>query len=128
MTAPGLSPSDLAFALGCILVGGLLLQLALMLFQGFRGAVHDRAVRAAGLRRLELEIRAARLRVESVEQDRAGWNGFRKFAVAKKVAECADTFSFYLEPHDRRPIPAFRPGQYLTFQLDMPFLSKPIVR
>ena len=128
MTAPGLSPSDLAFALGCILVGGLLLQLALMLFQGFRGAVHDRAVRAAGLRRLELEIRAARLRVESVEQDRAGWNGFRKFAVAKKVAECADTFSFYLEPHDRRPIPAFRPGQYLTFQLALPGLSKPLVR
>ncbi len=122
------SPSDLAFAFGCLLIGGLIVQVALLLTQSVRATAHARAAHSAELQRLRLEIRAARLRVQSVEQERSGWNGVRKFTVAKKIPECADTFSFHLEPHDHRPIPAFKPGQYLTFQLSLPGLSKPIVR
>jgi uncharacterized protein len=56
------------------------------------------------------------------------WDAFRKFVVARKVREAADICSFYLEPHDRRPLPAFSPGQYLTFRLNIPGQAKAVVR
>jgi hypothetical protein len=37
-------------------------------------------------------------------------------------------FALYLEPHDGRPLPRFKPGQYLTFQLNVPGRDKPVVR
>lgn len=128
MPALDLSPQGFAFLAGCLLVGGLLVQLALMLAQSLRSAAHARARHARELQRLELDIRAARLRLQSAEQEKSAWSGVRKFSVAKKVLECADTYSIYLEPHDRRPIPGFKPGQYLTFQLAVPGLGKPLVR
>jgi len=64
------------------------------------------------------------------EQEKAErtWDGFRKFVVARKALEAADICSFYLEPHDRRPLPVFQPGQYLTFRLNIPGQPKPVVR
>jgi hypothetical protein len=58
----------------------------------------------------------------------ASWNGWRKFCVEKKVMESADICSFYLVPHDKKLLPGFLPGQYLTFNLDIPGQSKPVVR
>ena len=46
----------------------------------------------------------------------------------RKVSECEDVFSFYLAPHDGKPLPGYKPGQYLTFQLDVPGRDKPVVR
>lgn len=50
------------------------------------------------------------------------WAGFRSFKVAKCVTEDAaqQICSFYLEPEDHQPLPAFKPGQFLTFRLDVP--------
>lgn len=64
------------------------------------------------------------------EQEKAErtWDGFRKFVVARKIAEANDVCSFYLEPHDRRPLPSFLPGQFLTFRIPIPGLVKPAVR
>lgn len=47
------------------------------------------------------------------------WEGFRDFRVARKVFEDENKTicSFYLVPVDGTPLPAFRPGQYLTFRL-----------
>ena len=52
------------------------------------------------------------------------WNGFRKFRVHRKVKENSDICSFYLVPHDGKPLPAFAPGQYLTFEISIPETSK----
>lgn len=114
--------------IGWILLGGLLLQVGLLVSGGVR------RIRAEGKRgrlegeRLALEIKAAQLKVQAAEQARIAWNGIRKFTVAQKVAECADTFSFYLKPHDGKPLPAFKPGQYLTFQVTPPGAAKAITR
>lgn len=64
------------------------------------------------------------------EQEKAErtWDGFRKFVIARRVPETSDITSFYLEAHDRRPLPAFNPGQYLTFRLNIPGQSKPVMR
>lgn len=56
------------------------------------------------------------------------WDGFRKFVVARKVPETSDVTSFYLEPHDKAPLPSFNPGQYLTFRLNIPGQPKPAIR
>lgn len=55
------------------------------------------------------------------------WEGFRKFEVVEKVEEGGDICSFYLVPHDRRNLPPFAPGQYLTFSLNTG-QPKPLIR
>ena len=71
-------------------------------------------------------IEAARARRERESQN--AWNGFRKFVVRQKIEEAKGTASFYLEPHDGKPLPAFKPGQFLTFRLDVPDEPKPVIR
>lgn len=50
------------------------------------------------------------------------WAGYRTFHVERKVPEdaSAQVCSFYLVPEDRQPLPPFLPGQFLTFQFDVP--------
>lgn len=74
---------------------------------------------------LEQKITSAR-RVS--EQAAAGWKGYRKFAVHRRELEADGVCSFYLTPHDRKPLPSYRPGQYLTLQLNVPGTEKPVVR
>lgn len=62
------------------------------------------------------------------ERQELSWSGFRKFRIAGKVLEADSICSFYFEPHDKRPLPGFLPGQYLTFQLDIPGQTKPVIR
>ena len=80
------------------------------------------------LAKLRLQVQETKLRCQEVEQTRLVWNGYRKFSVAKKARECEDVCAFYLKPHDGKPLPPFKPGQYLTFQLDIPGHDKPLVR
>ena len=115
-------------AAGWIIVGGLVLQVGLLVAGTARRGWFEQRRSRLEQQRLELEIHAARQRIQSVEQAKSAWNGIRKFTVEQKVAECDDTFSFYLRPHDGKPLPAFKPGQYLTFQLTVPGLGKPLVR
>ena len=50
------------------------------------------------------------------------WTDYRPFLVSRKVIEDAagSICSFYLEPEDGQPLPRFRPGQFLTFRLEIP--------
>jgi uncharacterized protein len=66
-------------------------------------------------------------RLES-EKAKLSWNGFRKFRILSKEKETKDITSFYLAPHDGKPLPRFLPGQYLTFQLQIPGQAQPLVR
>lgn len=49
------------------------------------------------------------------------WAGYRAFRVQRRVVEDGkgEICSFYLEPEDGAPLPAFKPGQFLTFKLDV---------
>ena len=62
------------------------------------------------------------------EKNEFSWSGFRKFEIARKVPEGGGICSFYLRPHDGKPLPAFDPGQYLTFRLDIPGQPKQVMR
>ncbi|KAE8154819.1 globin-like protein [Aspergillus avenaceus] len=57
-----------------------------------------------------------------------GWTDFRDFRIAKKVPESSEITSFYLEPVDGKPLPQFRPGQYISVQVFVPELKYPQAR
>ncbi len=56
------------------------------------------------------------------------WTGWREFVLEKRVAESATITSFYLRPEDGRPLQPFRPGQFLTIQVDVPGQPGPAIR
>ncbi len=62
------------------------------------------------------------------DKAQAAWSGFRKFRVEGKVLEAESCCSFYLAPHDGRPLPAYLPGQYLTFRLQIPGQLREVTR
>jgi len=66
-----------------------------------------------------LKAREAKLRQE-IEAKNGGWIGWRAFEVIEKRKESAVITSFVLRPIDRRPVLRHKPGQYLTFRLNVP--------
>jgi len=120
--------SGAGMILGVTLIGTLASQAALMLWSLVRRHGFERAQLQLARQRLELQVKTAQAQLKQVEQTKTLWSGLRKFRVIRKELECEDVYSFYLQPHDRKPLPIFKPGQYLTFQLDIPGQSKPIIR
>jgi len=51
---------------------------------------------------------------------RGGWNGWRDFVVAERLRESDIITSFHLRPADGGPVMRHRPGEYLTFWLEIP--------
>lgn len=51
----------------------------------------------------------------------AAWIGWREFRVVRRDYEdpAQSQCSFYLQPVDGQPLPAFKPGQFLTFSLEL---------
>jgi len=58
------------------------------------------------------------------------WSGKRKFRISERQAEnkSGSICSFFLTPHDGGTLPAFKPGQFLTFELRIPSQTAPVVR
>jgi hypothetical protein len=52
----------------------------------------------------------------------AAWSAYRTFRVDRREVEdgAQSICSFYLVPEDIQPLPTFKPGQFLTFKLDVP--------
>ena len=119
---------ELSLTVGLLLVAALLLQVVIGVFRGGSRLIAERAQQRLTLEKLRLQVQETRLRCQEAEQGKLLWNGCRKFSVARKSIECEDVCAFYLKPHDGKPLPPFKPGQYLTFQLDIPGRDKPLVR
>ncbi|HTV88390.1 MAG TPA: 2Fe-2S iron-sulfur cluster-binding protein [Stellaceae bacterium] len=110
--------------------------LGAVLLQAVAGAsgVLRRRVFEAQRQRAALDLFRARVAADLVairqEQERreTAWEGYRKFRIDRKVMEADDVCSFYFAAHDQMPLPRFRPGQYLTFQLRVPGQPQPVIR
>ncbi|MGH6719327.1 MAG: 2Fe-2S iron-sulfur cluster-binding protein [Alphaproteobacteria bacterium] len=102
---------------------------AVLLVGHARGAAAMERTAAAevALLRANVDLVMERRRLEA-RRTEGSWNGFRKLQIARKQQEGGGICSFYLQPHDRKPLPPFRPGQYLTFQLHVPGQPKPVIR
>lgn len=107
---------------------GIALQVALWLGIGFwRHWLEYQALRGGMAAPAAAPVEAAP--VEAREPANvAAWTGFRPFRVERRQIEDAarSICSFYLVPTDGQPLPAFLPGQFLTFRLDLP--AEQIVR
>jgi nitric oxide dioxygenase len=57
---------------------------------------------------------------EEQKMTSGGWNGWREFAVEEVIDESSVIKSFILRPVDGAPVMAHKPGQYLTFWLEIP--------
>ena len=119
---------QIGLIVGAAICVGVLLQLVMMTLTSLRRVVDDRRARELELELLRTQIEASRKRRALTAEAEKAWEGWRKFEVFRKVVEAADTSSIYLRPHDKRPLPGFAPGQYLTFQLNVPGQDKPLVR
>ncbi|MEY2479555.1 MAG: uncharacterized protein QOI04_482 [Verrucomicrobiota bacterium] len=114
--------------LGAILLALVVGQTVLFFATSFRRLIHQRAVDKLSYDLLQEQLQTARGLRKKTEENAAPWNGIRKFSIQKKVMETEDICSFYLEPHDRKPLPSFLPGQYLTFELRIPGQKNKTVR
>ncbi|MDB6054443.1 MAG: hypothetical protein JWN25_1966 [Verrucomicrobiales bacterium] len=123
-----ISSWQVGYLIGVILLTGLLLHLFLHLYGYARRLGFEKQQQDLAKQEMQISIKAAMLRCQEAEAARQVWNGFRKFRVAKKVLECQDVYSYYLAPHDGKPIQGFKPGQYLTFQIYVPHQPKPVIR
>ena len=122
------SPGVVQFA-GAIIVCGVLIQVAVMLTSSVRRLGYEREQRRHALEALHYQVEVVLTQShEERERVETSWNGLRKFKILRKEPQKAEVHSFYLIPHDGRPLPPFLPGQYLTFQLKIPNQPKPIIR
>ncbi len=108
-----------------LLVIGLL---GLNLLTTLRRLREDAARSALDLARFQEELAILREKHRKVAEEPLPWNGFRKFVVNRKTVEGAAVCSFYLTPHDAKPLPAFKPGQYVTFRLPDPRHGGQLIR
>lgn len=113
---------------GVVIVGLVAGMMALLTAATIRRYQHAARQRQLSLQLMRERVEAVRTKRAASVETEAAWNGYRKFEVERKVDEGGDICSFYLVPHDRKPLPSFRPGQYLTFQLSIPNQSKPTIR
>lgn len=62
-------------------------------------------------------------RENQIYRESEGWTDWREFKIADKVKESDEITSFYLAPVDGKPLPRFRPGQYISVQVFVPELN-----
>lgn len=114
---------------GALLLGALSLYLLLLILGQLSQARSRRRYQDAERDRLWALTQQQLAQVEHDQASgRAAWEGTRKFVVSDKVEEAKDICSFYLSPHDGKPLASYQPGQFLTFQLHIPGQPKPVVR
>jgi len=84
-----------------------------------RRRLHRDLVARSGELRTPLTSPASKPLTARVSSHDDVWTGFREFTVQRREFEdeSQSTCSFYLVPCDGEPLPAFRPGQFLTFKL-----------
>lgn len=115
-------------AAGGILVLGALAQVGLVTWRNALRVRGERRKNEIDLDLLQTQLETMRDLRRRRSETALPWNGFRKFCVSKKVMESKDVCSFYLTPHDQKRLSTFYPGQYLTFQLEIPGNARPVIR
>jgi ferredoxin-NADP reductase len=122
------SAADDLWTVGAVIIALVAIQCALVAIDTARRAAHAGVQRSRESRLLEARVELARKHRDAEQKQAQAWGGWRKFTVAWRVPESGDVCSFYLKPHDGKALPPFKPGQYLTFRLEIPGQTKPVIR
>lgn len=119
---------DILKASGAALLALVFAQGATVLAGSLRRLSFQRKADRASFEILLTQLQAARREKKKAEETGTSWSGIRKFSIKKKVVEADGICSLYLAPHDNKLLPSFNPGQYLTFEFDVPDQKKKVVR
>lgn len=114
--------------IGLTLIGLVAARLVLSLVVSLQRARAEAMQRTLDMARMQEELAAARELRRRAAEEPLPWNGFRKFVVHRKAVESPSVCSFYLKPNDAKPLPEFKPGQYLTFRLPSTHGSTQLIR
>ena len=91
-------------SLGLILVALVVAILGSLLVAQLRALKAQKQAQAISLQKLYTELLIAQKALKTAESGGSVWSGIRKFSVIKKVPETSDATSFYLAPHDKKPV------------------------
>ncbi len=111
------------YIIGLLLLVAVLLRIYLLLISSWLHRRDRREQHRLSLQLLQTRIDAANVHRKTEQQFAAlSWQGYRKFEVRKKKYEDQQRMicSFELVPHDQKHLPPFKPGQFLTFKLQIP--------
>ena len=81
-------------------------------------------------KRASVQTAGPEVSVQQPQRASAAWSGLRAFRVARRTYEddAQSQCSFYLEPVDGLALPDFKPGQFLTFSLQLPAAPGTVAR
>ncbi|KAK9351003.1 globin-like protein [Lipomyces doorenjongii] len=60
---------------------------------------------------------------DALYRDTDGWTDWRNFRLYKKTPESEEITSFYLTAEDGKPLPSYKPGQYISVRIKVPGLD-----
>jgi nitric oxide dioxygenase len=103
--------------LGLLLASMIVVSAALWIVQFLRLRASARIETDLALELLRQEFAAAARVRAAQEVDQPAWLGYRNFLVERKIKDGPSSDSFYLIPQDGRPLPDFKPGQYVTVRI-----------
>ena len=116
------------FYIGTLVLVIAALQLSIFIWQQLLSIHNDQRSYQLETQLLEEKVAEKAARNKKVSELSSNWSGWRKFRIKKIVKENSTINSFYLTPHDGKPLSEFFPGQHLTFKLKIPGTSKPVIR
>ena len=61
-------------------------------------------------------------REHQIYQESDEWTDWRDFFISEKVEESEEITSFSLKPKDGKPLPQYKPGQYISIRTEVPTL------
>lgn len=110
--------------LALIIVAVLLMQVSIMALIGLyrrKRQYREMDVRVSKPQALSGSQELVPASTDAPSAPAASWEGFREFSVQRREIEDGNRSicSFYLVPIDGQPLPSFRPGQFLTFKLQI---------
>ena len=123
-----ITADQIGLTIGLLFCGLVAMQAVIYLVTATRQLAWQR--RAAGLRleALTTELDTAIQRRQLAPETNHSWRGYRRFVVRSLLRESSQAKSLILVPEDRRPLPSFHPGQFLTLRFEIPGQAKPVQR
>lgn len=113
-------PADIFQTASILIFSIILIHIVSVMISRIRRMTFEKTQQNLTINLLKAKVNVAKGHLAQSEKASRSWNGFRKFRVLRKVKESKDVFSYYLMPHDGKPLPSFKPGQFLTIKLPIP--------
>ena len=117
--------------IGLLFLVAVLVQIGIFIWSSLARLKGEKEARQLYIARFQ-QLVSSGIRNDGVESPKAklkaAWEGYRNFVIKTKTNEGGGICSFYLVPQDKKTLPPFKPGQYLTFNLNIPGQSKPVIR